>query len=150
MHAEIKLFQKPGTICKKSYFWNWASVILDKKSDHILKNGLVFFTRNDASSNPRIRILKFLLDFSFRNDASSIHRNGIFVHNSRIWVNSFFRNSKILTFPEQSLNSVNSHGLSGETYWHQSQCYLIAYKYEMATSKQHNTAAILLYCSMYF
>ena len=99
MHAEFKLFQKPGTICKKSYFWNWASVILDKKSDHILKNGLVFFTRNDASSNPRIRILKFLLDFSSRNDANSIHRNGIFVQNSRIGVNSFFSKFKNFDFP---------------------------------------------------
>jgi len=34
-----------------------------KKPEHILKNGLDFPSRNDASSNPRIRILKFLLDF---------------------------------------------------------------------------------------
>ena len=41
-------------------------------------NGLDFLSRNDASSNPRIRILKFLLDLLSRTDASSIPRNWIF------------------------------------------------------------------------
>ena len=44
----------------------------------IPKNGLDILSRNDASSNPKIRILKFLLDFLSENDASSILRNWIF------------------------------------------------------------------------
>ena len=49
-----------------------------KKPEHISKNGLDILSRNDASSNPKIRILKFLLDFLSENDASSILRNWIF------------------------------------------------------------------------
>ena len=85
---------------EKSYFGNWASVIFGQKNpEHILvrlkqqyknkkyfwkllgftlENGLDFLSRNDASSNPRIKILKFSLDFLSKNDASSNPRNWIF------------------------------------------------------------------------
>ena len=40
--------------------------------------------------------------------------------------------------------------LNRVTYWRQNQSYSKAYKYEMASNKQHSIAPILLYCSMYF
>ena len=49
-------------------FWKWSGF---------------FLSRNDASSNPRIRILNFLLDFLTRNDASSLPRNGMFCPRTR-------------------------------------------------------------------
>ena len=88
---------------KKSYFGNWASVIFGQKTrthsstfvqkwrwlnfqkkyfwklwGYTLENGLDFLSRNDASSNPRTRILKISLEFLSKNDASSNPRNGIF------------------------------------------------------------------------
>ena len=54
--------------------------------EDIWENGLDFSSRNDASSIPKIRSLEFLLDFLSRNDASSIPRIWIFFQNSRIGV----------------------------------------------------------------
>ena len=59
---------------------------MDKKTEHIPKNGLDILSRNDTSANTKIRILKFVLDFLSENDASSIPGNWIFVQNSRIGV----------------------------------------------------------------
>jgi len=59
---------------------------MDKKPEHIPKNGLDILSRNDTSANTKIRILKFVLDFLSENDASSIPGNWIFVQNSRIGV----------------------------------------------------------------
>ena len=68
------VFSKPGFLIKIIL----GASLMDKKPDHIPKNGLNILSRNDASSNPKIRILKFLLDFLSENDASSITRNWIF------------------------------------------------------------------------
>ena len=66
-----------GRFFEKNNFGQRAS-FMDKKPDHIQKNGLDFVSKNEASSILRIIILKFSLDFLSRNDASSNPRNWIF------------------------------------------------------------------------
>ena len=59
---------------------------MDKKPEHILKNGLDFLSGNDASSNPRITILIFLLDFLSGMTLAQFPEIEFFVQNSRIRV----------------------------------------------------------------